>query len=118
MNDPRLKAIADLISDPIFLFFVMIAVQAISIVGQWWEARRNGSTMTFMELLSYWPQLVSGFGLSVGSFFTLVETDTLNLASAIGISGVVNKFSDLLSSRRSKAITDSIPADVDHGARK
>lgn len=118
MNTEHASFILALIKDPIFLFFLMIFVQIISVIGQWWEARQNGSTMTFLELLSYWPQLMTGFGMSVTAFYGLVESGTLNIASAFGIAGIVNKFADVLNTRRTKAITDSIPDGTDHGARK
>ena len=118
MNTEHASFILGLIKDPIFLFFVMIFVQLMSVFGQWWEARQNGSTMTFLELLSYWPQLMSGLGMSVTAFYGLIESNTLNIASAIGIAGIVNKMADVINTRRTKAITDSIPDGTDHGARK
>lgn len=110
--------IINLLNNVTFLFIVMILTQLISILGQWVEAKKTGSTMTLLELLTYWPQLVIGFGLSVSAFVTLEESGMLNLASAMGVGGIVNKFSDILATRRTKAITDSIPPEVDHQARK
>jgi hypothetical protein len=108
----------NLFSDPVTLFFIMLLVQFLSILGQWIEAKKTGSTMTLMELLSYWPQLLLGLSMSISAFVALHESGMLNLASAMGIGGIVNKFTDILASRRAKAIVDSIPATVDHQARK
>jgi uncharacterized membrane protein len=113
-----IEALKALLDNPMVLFAAMMLTQLASIVGQWYEAKTTGSDMGLMELFTYWPQLLIGFGASLVAFVGLVESDTLNFASAIGIGGMVNKVSDLINTRRARAVVDSIPNDTNHGARK
>jgi hypothetical protein len=107
-----------LLGNPIFLFLCMGVGQLGSILRQWWVARQAGATMGFGELLTYWPQILSGIGGSVVAFVGLIETNTLNFVSAMAIGALSNTLTDIIASRRSKAVVDSIPADTDHDARK
>jgi len=107
-----------LLANPLFLFIAMMFAQVFSIARQWWVAKQGGATMGFLELLSYWPQLLIGFGGSVVAFIGLVETNTLNFVSATAIGALANTLTDIFANRRSKAVIDSIPSTTDHDARK
>jgi hypothetical protein len=107
-----------LLVNPVFLFLAMMFAQIVSVGRQWFVAKQAGATMGFLELLAYWPQLLIGFGQSIVLFVGLVETNTLNFVSATAIGALSNTLTDIFANRRSKAVVDSIPADMEHNARK
>ncbi len=90
-----IESLKVLLANPLFLFAAMMLAQFFSIVRQWHVSTTAGATMGFMELMTYWPQLLVGFGMSIVAFIGLVETDTLNFVSATAIGAMSNTVSPL-----------------------
>lgn len=97
MTTEDLKALLD---NPLVLLAAMYVATALSAVKQIVAARRDGIEVpTCVQYFGkYWPETLTavlGNGLA---FATLIATDTLNLASALGIGYATNSLADLLRS--------------------
>lgn len=92
------EALKHLLENPLILLAAMYIATALSAVKQIVAARRDGIVVpTCVEYFTqYWPEtLVALLGNGL-AFATLIATDTLNLASALGIGYATNSLADLL----------------------
>jgi hypothetical protein len=113
MTTEELKA---LLGSPLVLLAAMYIATALSAVKQIVSARRDGIAVpTCVEYFgTYWPETLTavlGNGLA---FATLIATDTLNLASALGIGYATNSLADLL---RSGGRSATISGQKDDGSQ-
>lgn len=83
-----------LIHNPLFLFFVMLLGALHSAMKQVRDARKNGADVTYGFYISHWPETVGALGYLLVSFLGLVETGTLNIASAWGLGYMSNSMAD------------------------
>jgi hypothetical protein len=95
MTAEELKA---LLSTPGALFLVMLLGSLASMLKQVSDAKKNGSVASLGSYLAHWPETVGTITTNVLGFLTLVVTDQLNFASALGIGYAANSAADLLRS--------------------
>ena len=101
----------EILANPIVLFAVMYVAMGLSVVKQIASARQDGievpSCLTY--LTKYWPESVTAVFGSALAFAGLIETNTLNFASALGIGYAANSLSDLIRSGGRSATLAGIP---------
>lgn len=96
MTAEELKA---LLSTPAALFLVMLLGSLASMLKQVSDAKKNGATTTSLSsYLAHWPETLGTVITNALGFLTLVVTDQLNFASALGIGYAANSAADLLRS--------------------
>lgn len=84
------------LQSPLMLFIVMNlaalgnALKAVNV------ANINGSDITLTDYVQHWPQTVAAVILNAIAFLILVESNTLNLAAALGIGYGVNSLADYI----------------------
>lgn len=101
-----------LIRNPIVLMLVMLFGAFSSMVKQIRDARKNGSDVTIMVYISHWPETLAAFGYLLISFLGLIQTDTLNIASAWGLGYASNSMADTVrEGGRSKTLSGVEDAD-------
>ncbi len=93
MTPDELKS---LLSTPLALFVVMLLGSLASVLKQIADAKKNGSEVTIGSYLSHLHETVSALILNVLGFLTLVVTDQLNFASALGVGFASNSAADLI----------------------
>lgn len=89
-----------ILENPLVLLAAMYIATALSAVKQIVAARRDGIEVpTCVQYFSkYWPETLTAVLGNALAFATLIATDTLNLASALGIGYATNSLADLLRS--------------------
>jgi hypothetical protein len=88
-----------LLSTPAALFLVMLLGSLASMLKQVSDAKKNGATTTSLSsYLAHWPETLGTVITNALGFLTLVVTDQLNFASALGIGYAANSAADLLRS--------------------
>jgi hypothetical protein len=87
-----------LLSTPAALFLVMLLGSLASMLKQISDAKKNGSTASLGSYLAHWPETLGTIITNALGFLTLVVTDQLNFASALGIGYAANSAADLLRS--------------------
>lgn len=90
--------IQELLRNPLVLLAAMYGATLVSMLKQIVAARRDGLKVPGPKeyIFTYWPEtMFSIFGNAI-AFATLIETNTLNLASAVGIGYATNSVADLL----------------------
>lgn len=87
-----------LLATPAALFFVMLLGSLASMLKQISDARKNGASTSLGSYLAHWPETVGTVITNVLGYLTLVVTDQLNFASALGIGYAANSAADLLRS--------------------
>lgn len=101
---------------PLSLFVLMVLAsltQGLTALG---AAKRQGSTMTFAEYFTYWPEAAATIVLNIISFAVLILTDQLNFASALGIGFGVSNVVDVLmpaKNSRAAAVAATTPGSLD-----
>lgn len=85
-----------LLSTPVALFVVMLLGSLASVLKQIGDAKKNGSEVTIGSYLAHLPETASALILNVLGFLTLVVTDQLNFASALGVGFASNSAADLI----------------------
>lgn len=80
-----------LLQTPLALFIVMLLASLASALKQ-----IKDTTLPLSSYLAHWPETVAAVIANVLGFLVLVETDTLNLASALGLGWMSNSAVDLL----------------------
>lgn len=89
--------ILKLTKNPLVLLFVMFLGGLCSIGKQIRDAKRNGNTdVTFMTYIQHWPELLMAAGILVAAFVGMVESHTLNFASAWSTGYASNSLADLV----------------------
>lgn len=84
------------LQSPLMLFILMYAGSAASAAKQLGVARAQGSDMTWGQYLSYWPQTVAIVISNALAFIVLLQSDTLNLASALAVGFSLNSSADAI----------------------
>lgn len=93
-----------ILSTPAALFVLMCLASLSQGLGTIITAKRQGSTMTVGSYLSYWPELLSTVVLNALGFATLILTDQLNFASALGIGfGLANVVDMVMPAKTSRS---------------
>lgn len=94
------ETLKHLLEHPLILLAAMYIATALSAVKQIVSARRDGIVVpTCVEYFGkYWPETLTAILGNGLAFATLIATDTLNLASALGIGYATNSLADLLRS--------------------
>lgn len=87
-----------LLSTPAALFFVMLFGSLASMLKQISDAKKNGTDASLGSYLAHWPETAGTIITNALGFLTLVVTDQLNFASALGIGYAANSAADLLRS--------------------
>jgi hypothetical protein len=96
-----------LLQTPAALFLVMLLGSLVNGLKQLTAARQSGTTVTLGSYWMHWPETTATLLANVLAFATLVITDQLNFASALGIGFAANSAADLLrSGGRSAALGD------------
>lgn len=85
-----------LLSTPAALFLVMLLGSLASMLKQLSDARKNGSGASLGSYLAHLPETAGTVITNALGFLTLVVTDQLNFASALGIGYAANSAADLL----------------------
>lgn len=85
-----------LLSTPAALFLVMLLGSLASMLKQLSDARKNGSSASLGSYLAHLPETAGTIITNALGFLTLVVTDQLNFASALGIGYAANSAADLL----------------------
>jgi hypothetical protein len=85
-----------LLSTPIALFVIMLLGSLASVLKQIADAKKNGAEVTLGSYLAHIPETASALILNVLGFLTLVVTDQLNFASALGVGFASNSAADLV----------------------
>jgi hypothetical protein len=100
------ETLKELLSGPAALFLMMMLASMVNGLQQLNVVRQTGTPMTAREyFFKYWPTTLGMALTNVIAFITLVMTDQLNFASALGIGYGVNSAIDLLpNSTRSHAL--------------
>ena len=93
-----LEAVQEALKNPLILLAAMYAAMAVSMLKQITAARRDGLKVPGVSdyLVTYWPETAFAVFGNALAFATLVETGTLNLASAVGIGYATNSVADLI----------------------
>lgn len=102
-----IEGFQDFLANPLVLLAAMYAAMASSMLKQIVAARRDGLKVPGVTdyLVTYWPETAFAIFGNAIAFATLVETGTLNLASAVGIGYATNSVADLIrAGGRSSAI--------------
>lgn len=95
-----------LLSTPAALFLVMLLGSLASMLKQISDANKNGAVTSLGSYLAHWPETAGTVITNALGFLTLVVTDQLNFASALGIGYAANSAADLLrSGGRSAALS-------------
>lgn len=85
-----------LLETPVVLAIIMLIGSAVNGLTQLAKARQNGTAVSIGSYLAHWPELLATLGGNVLAFLTLIATDSLNYASALGIGFMANSVSDLM----------------------
>jgi hypothetical protein len=88
----------ELLATPGALFAVMLLGSLVNGLKQLNDARRHGVSPSLLSYLSHWPETLATLVANTLGFATLVVTDQLNFASALGIGYAANSAADLLRS--------------------
>ncbi len=100
MNIDQLQT---LLQTPLALFIVMLLASLASALKQ-----IKDTTLPLSSYLGHWPETVAAVIANVLGFLVLVETNTLNLASALGLGWMSNSAVDLMrAGGRSAAVAGS-----------
>lgn len=90
------QQIKEFLSRPLVLLGLMVAAAAASAFKQMSVARRSGGVISVTAYFKdNWPETVIMIGQGVALFLTLVMTDSLNFASALGAGYVANDLADV-----------------------
>lgn len=102
MTDADIK---EFLHNPLVLLAAMYLAMIVSALKQIASARMDGiKPPTCVKYFTkYWAETLGAILGNVLSFAVLIETDTLNLASAIGIGYAVNSMADLLKSKNGRS---------------
>lgn len=93
------------IKNPIVLFGIMLIGALSSMAKQIRDANKNGADVSFGVYITHWPETLAALGYLFISFAGLVETGTLNIASAWGLGYASNSMADTIrEGGRSKAM--------------
>lgn len=84
------------LNTPIALFILMLLGSLLSGLQQIVDSRRQGGDTTFATYFGKVPELLTAVILNVLAFATLIATDQLNFASALGIGVTANMAADLV----------------------
>lgn len=87
-----------LLSTPAALFLVMLLGSLTNMLKQISDAKKNGASTSLGSYLAHWPETAGTIITNALGFLTLVVTDQLNFASALGIGYAANSAADLLRS--------------------
>lgn len=100
------EELKSLLSTPAALFILMLLASLGSALKQIAVAKRAGIKVRCIDYFyEHWPETTIMLGTNVGAFITLIMTDTLNYAAAIGIGYLANDAADAFTKKgRSSAI--------------
>lgn len=90
------EALKQLLATPVALFVVMLLGSLANGLKQLATAKQSGTSASFLSYLGHWPETLATVILNALAFATLLTTDQLNFASALGIGFAANSASDLL----------------------
>jgi len=93
MTAEQLKLI---LSSPLALFLLMYVGSAVSALKQIVAARRGGVDLKCSEYIAHWPETLVVIFSNLLAFAVLIETNTLNLVSALSVGYGLNSLADLL----------------------
>jgi hypothetical protein len=85
-----------LLETPAALFVVMILGSVASGLKQMIDAAKQGGDTNYWAYLKHWPETAATVIINTLGFLTLIVTDQLNFASALGIGYAANSAADLL----------------------
>jgi hypothetical protein len=89
------EAIKSLLSTPVALFVIMLLASLGSAWKQMLVARRSGTEISVSSyFLKNWPETVAMLGHNAIAFVTLIFTDQLGWAAAIGLGYIANDAAD------------------------
>lgn len=89
------EQLKEMLGSPLALFGLMFFASFVSALKQMIIAKRNGTPMSFSSyFLGHWVETVVMLGTNVIAFTTLIMTDSLNFAAAIGIGYLANDAAD------------------------
>ncbi len=100
-----------LLSTPAALFLLMLLASLGSAFKQMLDARRNGASVGPKDyFITHWPETLWMLGTNAGAFITLIFTDSLNYASAIGIGYLANSAADVFTKDGRSSSLKTTPA--------
>lgn len=93
MTAEELKAILE---TPAALLMLMLLASLVSALKQLVVAKQQGGSISLWTYLAYWPETITTIIGNLIAFATLILTDQLNFASALGIGYGINSVVELL----------------------